>query len=177
MNRRNFLGLALAALAAPVFARNTKKSNAPRVLRFHHLHTDETLRVLYRVGDHYQRDALKQLNRLLRDHHTGESITMDPKLFDLLYDIQTTAGHPYATFEIFSGYRSPQTNAKLRRTSRRVAKRSLHMSGKAVDIRLRGCSNKTLRKVALDLGQGGVGYYPRSSFIHVDTGPVRSWRA
>ena len=102
---------------------------------------------------------------------------MGPKLFDLLYDVQLRAGHPGSEIEVFSGYRSPRTNAMLRRTSSRVARRSLHMSGKAVDIRVVGCSNHRVRDAAISLERGGVGYYSRSSFVHVDTGPVRSWRA
>lgn len=175
MNRRYFLGLALSAAAAPVFAKH-KSNNKARILTLRHLHTDEKLSLTYRVGQHYERDALRKLNRLFRDHRTNEIARIDPKLFDLLYDLQKTTGHPDSEFEIFSAYRSPKTNAMLRRSSRRVAKRSLHMSGKAVDIRLCGCSNRKVRQTAIDLSRGGVGYYPRSSFIHVDTGPVRSWR-
>jgi uncharacterized protein YcbK (DUF882 family) len=176
MNRRHFLGLALAAAAAPAFAK-TRHGNQPRILTLHHLHTEERLTVAYRIGDHYRRDALQELNRLLRDHRTDETTAMDPRLFDLLYDLQRRTGHPDAEIEVFSAYRSPKTNAMLRRTSRGVARKSLHMSGKAIDIRLSGCSNRRVKDTAIALGRGGVGYYPRSSFVHVDTGPVRSWRA
>lgn len=176
MNRRHFLGLALSAVATPAFAKNKKNDHA-RILTLRHLHTDEKVRVAYRIGDHYQRDALHKLDKFLRDHRTDETAAMDPKLFDLLYDLQTRAGEPHGEFEIFSAYRSPQTNAMLRRTSRRVARRSLHMSGKALDIRLCGCSNRKVRDSAIALSRGGVGYYPRSSFVHLDTGPVRAWRA
>jgi uncharacterized protein YcbK (DUF882 family) len=131
----------------------------------------------YRIGDHYQRDVLHRLNRFLRDFRTGEATVMDPKLFDLLYDLQYRAGNPEGEFEIFSAYRSPETNAMLRRTSGGVARRSLHISGKALDIRLRGCSNRAVRDRAIAMHRGGVGYYPRSSFVHLDTGPVRAWRA
>jgi uncharacterized protein YcbK (DUF882 family) len=175
MNRRHFLSLALSAAAAPAFAR--KQNNQHRTLCLRHLHTDERLQVTYRIGDHYQRDALNQLNRFLRDFRTGEVMVMDPRLFDLLYDLQYRAGHPQSEFEIFSAYRSPRTNAMLRRTSGGVARRSLHMSGKALDIRLNGCSNRTIRDSAIAMHRGGVGYYPRSSFVHLDTGPVRTWRA
>jgi uncharacterized protein YcbK (DUF882 family) len=176
MNRRHFLGLALSAAAAPAFAkRNNGKE--PRILTLRHMHTDERVSIAYRKGDRYQRDALEKLNRFMRDHRTNDKAAMDPQLFDLLYDLQVRAGHPDAEFEIFSAYRSPRTNAMLRRTSRRVARRSLHMSGKAVDIHLAGCSNRKARDLAISLGRGGVGYYPRSSFLHVDTGPVRNWRA
>jgi uncharacterized protein YcbK (DUF882 family) len=176
MKRRHFLGLALYAAAAPAFAR-TRLDKKPRILTLRHLHTDERLSIAYRVGDAYQRDALRKLNRLLRDHRTDETVPMDPRLFDLLYDVQMRAGHPESEIEVFSGYRSPRTNAMLRRASSRVARRSLHMSGKAIDIRVVGCSNHRVRDAAISLERGGVGYYPRSSFVHVDTGPVRSWRA
>jgi uncharacterized protein YcbK (DUF882 family) len=176
MNRRHFLGLALSAAAAPAFAKY-KNNNEPRILSLRHMHTDETIRIAYRKGDHYQRDALEKLNKFMRDHRTNESAAMDPRLFDLLYDLQVRAGHPDAEFEIYSAYRSPRTNAMLRRTSRRVARRSLHMSGKAVDVHLAGCSNRRARDSAVALSRGGVGYYARSSFLHVDTGPVRTWRA
>ncbi len=175
MNRRHFLGLALSAAVAPALAK--KKNNQPRVLSLHQLHTDEKLKITYRIGDYYQRDALQKLNRFLRDHRTNETTAIDPRLFDLLYDLQIRAGHPEDQFEIFSAYRSPRTNAMLRRTSGRVAKRSLHMSGKALDIHLRNCSNRKIKDSAIALSRGGVGYYPRSGFVHVDTGPVRTWRA
>ena len=176
MNRRHFLGLALSAVTVPAFANSTKNDQS-RILSLRHLHTDEKIRVAYRVGDHYQRDALERLNNFLRDHRSGDVTAIDPRLFDLLHDLQVRTGHPDAEFEIFSAYRSPKTNAMLRRTSGRVARRSLHMSGKALDIRLTGCSNRKLRDSAMALSRGGVGYYPRSSFLHVDTGQVRSWRA
>jgi uncharacterized protein YcbK (DUF882 family) len=175
MNRRHFLGLALSAAVAPAFAK-TRNNDQPRILTLRQLHTDERLRIAYRIGDHYQRDALQKLNRLLRDHRTDETVAMDPRLFDLLYDLQMRAGHPDAEFEIFSAYRSAKTNAMLRRASRGVARRSLHMDGKAIDIRLSGCSNRRVKDAAIALRRGGVGYYPRSSFVHVDTGPVRTWR-
>jgi uncharacterized protein YcbK (DUF882 family) len=175
MNRRHFLGLALSAAAAPAIA--AKHNQTPRILSLRHLHTNEQLEVTYRIGDYYQRDALRKLNRLLRDHHGGEITVMDPRLFDLLYDLQKQARKPDAQFEIFCGYRSPSTNAMLRSKSRGVAKRSLHISGKAIDLRLSGCSNSVTRDKAIALARGGVGYYPRSSFVHLDTGPVRTWRA
>jgi uncharacterized protein YcbK (DUF882 family) len=175
MNRRQFLGLALSAAALPALAKT--KSNQPRILTLRHLHTDEKIRIAYRIGDQYQRDALQKLNRFLRDHRSGQSTAMDPKLFDLLYDLQRRAGNHDAEFEVFSAYRSPRTNALLRRTSRRVAKRSLHMKGQAIDVRLEGCALRKVRDTAISMGRGGVGFYPRSSFVHVDTGPVRTWGA
>jgi uncharacterized protein YcbK (DUF882 family) len=175
MNRRHFLGLALSAVATPVLAK--KQNNQPRILTLHHLHTDEKIEVVYRIGDRYQRDGLQKLNSFLRDFRTGDVAVMDPKLFDLLYDIERRLGHPGGSFEIVSGYRSPRTNAMLRKTSRRVASNSLHMSGKALDIRLSSTSTRRIRDSAVSLRRGGVGYYPRSNFVHVDTGSVRRWGA
>jgi uncharacterized protein YcbK (DUF882 family) len=143
----------------------------------HHLHTDERLTLTYRVGDHYQRSALHRLNHFLRDFRTGDSVAIDPRLFDLLHDIKTRLGHEDGVFEIISGYRSPKTNAMLRRTSTGVAQRSLHMSGQAIDIRLTEMPTRRIRDAALQLGRGGVGFYSRSDFVHVDTGRVRRWGA
>jgi uncharacterized protein YcbK (DUF882 family) len=175
MNRRHFLGLALGAAVSPAFA--NKQNNEPRTLSLLHLHTDEKIKVVYRIGDRYQRDALQKLNHFLRDFRTDDVASMDPKLFDLLYDIKIRTGHPDGVFEILSAYRSPKTNAMLRRTSRGVARRSLHMRGQAVDIRLDGASSHKVRDSAVVLRRGGVGYYRRSDFVHVDTGVVRRWGA
>lgn len=178
MNRRYFIGLGLsgiaATVAAPVLAAPRKKV-LPRALTLHHLHTDERLSLTYRVGDHYQRSALRRLNHFLRDFRTGDETAIDPRIFDLMYEAQQRVGRHDGVFEIISGYRSPKTNAMLRRTSSGVAKRSLHMSGQAVDIRLRGSSLRNLRDVAVHMGRGGVGYYPRSDFVHLDTGRIRHW--
>jgi uncharacterized protein YcbK (DUF882 family) len=174
MNRRYFLGIALSAAAAPTFARTTER---PRLLSFHHMHTDESITVAYRIGDHYQRSALQKLNQFFRDFRTGDSIAMDPRLMDLLYDMKSYLGNSDACYQILSAYRSPQTNAMLRRTSRGVAKNSLHLTGQAVDIRLPDQSCCCIRDAALALRRGGVGYYRRSNFVHVDTGAVRRWSA
>lgn len=177
MNRRIFLGLALSAVTAPVFARFNARETT-RVLNLRHVHTDESLRIAYRVGDSYQRDALAKLNLFLRDHHNGETTFMDPKLFDLLYDLQNRVNTLECEIDVYSGYRSPQTNASLRRASKRVARNSLHMSGQAIDVSFAGCCNSNLRECAIALSQGGVGYYGNSSsFVHLDTGPVRTWRS
>jgi uncharacterized protein YcbK (DUF882 family) len=155
----------------------TKDISRPRTLSLHHLHTDERLTLTYRVGDHYQRSALQRLNQFLRDFRTGDTIPIDPRLFDLLYDVKTRIGHEDGVFEIVSGYRSPRTNAKLRSVSSGVARKSLHMSGKAIDIRLSQMPTRKIRDTAISLGRGGVGYYPKSDFVHLDTGRVRSWGA
>jgi uncharacterized protein YcbK (DUF882 family) len=178
MNRRYFIGLGLSSmamgLAPPAFARSRDKA-VVRALTLHHLHTDERLSLTYRTGDNYHRDALRRLNHFLRDFRTGGEIAIDPRLFDMMYEVQTRVGRHDGVFEIIGGYRSPKTNAMLRRTSSGVAKRSLHMSGQAVDIRLRGSSLRHVRDTAVRMGRGGVGYYPRSDFVHLDTGRVRNW--
>lgn len=175
MNRRHFIGVALCATAAPVFAKRNKSDI--RTLAFHHLHTEEKISVIYRIGEHYQRSALHKLNHFLRDFRTKDSVAMDPKLFDLLYDVKRRIGDPDGFFEVLSAYRSPRTNAMLRRTSGGVAKRSLHMTGKAIDIRFEDTSTRRIRDCALALQRGGVGYYARSDFVHLDTGTPRRWGA
>jgi uncharacterized protein YcbK (DUF882 family) len=117
---------------------------------------------------------LREINRILRDHRTGDVHTMDKSLLDLLYLLQTKTGRK-DKFHIISGYRSPATNSMLNARSAGVAKRSYHMQGKAVDIRLPGYDLKKLHQAALTLKAGGVGCYPSSNFIHVDVGPARSW--
>jgi uncharacterized protein YcbK (DUF882 family) len=176
MNRRYFLGAGLAVASAPVWARRSIDTDV-RTLSLHHLHTDERMSVAYRIGDHYQRSALKRLNHFLRDFRTGDETAIDPQLFDLLYDIKQRLGHADGTFEIISGYRSPRTNAMLRRTSSGVARRSLHMTGQAIDVRLTETPTRNIRDAALTLSRGGVGFYSRSDFVHLDTGRVRQWGA
>ncbi|ENO88886.1 YcbK family protein [Thauera linaloolentis] len=170
--RRLFLkGLSALPLALP-FA--SAHAATDRHLAFRHTHTDEHLDALYRNRHGYVEPSLQRLSWLLRDFRTGEAARMDPRLYDILHALTVTCGG--GTFEIISGYRSPKTNSMLRRTgSGGVAKRSLHMDGKALDIRLVGCDTAHLRDAALALGAGGVGYYPESDFVHIDTGPVRSW--
>jgi len=179
MNRRYFIGLALsaAAIPAPITALARKQDDSARTLALHHLHTNEKIQVTYRIGDRYQRDALRKLNLFLRDFRTGDVAAIDPKLFDLLYDIERRLGFTGGSFEILSGYRSPQTNDMLRKASRGVARNSLHMSGKALDVRCPDAPTRRIRDCALALGRGGVGFYPRSDFVHIDTGAVRRWGA
>jgi uncharacterized protein YcbK (DUF882 family) len=176
MNRRYFLGAGLAVASAPVWARRTADMQV-RTLSLHHLHTDERISVAYRIGDNYQRSALQRLNHFLRDFRTGDETAIDPRLFDLLHDVKLDLGHDDGTFEIISGFRSPRTNAMLRRTSSGVARQSLHTTGQAIDVRLTEMPTRNIRDAALTLSRGGVGYYPRSDFVHLDTGRVRRWGA
>lgn len=180
MHRRYFLGAALAALTSPAIARTNAFKTAndrSRTLAFRHLHTDERIEVVYKVGDQYQYPALNRLNHFFRDFRTGETTTMDRRLLDLLYDIKAYLGDTDARFDIVSAYRSPTTNQMLRAKSRGVAKNSLHLTGQAIDVRLPDLPTRSIRDAAIALGRGGVGYYRRSDFVHLDTGTVRRWGA
>jgi uncharacterized protein YcbK (DUF882 family) len=176
MDRREFLRIGTAAAAALIVQTGYAKPNAPleRSLGFYNTHTDETLRTVYWAEGHYQPDGLREINRILRDHRTGDIHAMDERLLDLLYVLQTRTGSR-DKFHVISGYRSPVTNAKLNARSSGVARHSYHMQGMAIDIRLPGYDLKQLHQAALALKAGGVGCYPASNFIHVDVGPVRRW--
>jgi uncharacterized protein YcbK (DUF882 family) len=143
-------------------------------LVFHHLHTGERLEIVHRRAGEYVPAALNRVDRLLRDFRTGEVHRIDPELLDLLQAVRLRLGSRGA-FQIISGFRSPRTNQMLRRKSAGVAKRSLHTVGRAIDVRLVGAPTKSLRDAAIALAAGGVGYYGRSDFVHLDTGRVRRW--
>jgi len=148
------------------------------VLHLHHLHTGESLDVVYRVGDIYLPDAMERLNLFLRDHRTQAEADYDPKEFDLLHSVMARLGRANSVIDIVCGYRSPESNEYLRdrSASTGVAEHSQHMLSKAIDIRVPGVSTLMLRNAARALGVGGVGYYPVSQFVHVDVGPVREWQ-
>ena len=169
---RGLAGLSVLAAAAP--SRLLADPGAERVLSFAHTHTGERLRVPYYAGGHYLPEGHSRLDHLLRDHRSGEEHPMDPGLLDILHDLRLVTG-TREPFQVISGYRSPKTNAKLRGAGRGVAKRSLHMDGKAIDVRLADVKTSVLRDAALELKRGGVGYYRQSDFVHVDTGRVRRW--
>ena len=147
-------------------------------LHLHHLHTGESLDVLYRVGDSYLPGALEQLNYFLRDHRTQDETTYDPREFDLLHTLMANLHRPGGVIDIVCGYRTPESNEYLRTLApvTGVAEHSQHMEGHAIDIRVPGIRTAALRNAALALGAGGVGYYPISQFVHVDVGPVREWQ-
>lgn len=167
--------LATLPLALP-FSSASAASVGSCQLKFHHTHTDERLAIAFRDSSGYINPALERLNWLLRDHVSGEMASIDPRLFDILHALSLSCGSE--TFEIISAYRSPTTNAMLRKTKGRgVAKHSLHMDARAIDVRLVGSNTARLRDAAVALGLGGVGYYPKSDFLHVDTGEVRVWGA
>jgi uncharacterized protein YcbK (DUF882 family) len=141
-------------------------------LSFYNVHTDERLRVRYRdERGRYDLSALDDLNHILRCHHTGEVAAMDPRVIEHLNLVQKTLG---GEGEI-SGYRSPEYNAILVKRSRRAARHSLHVEGQAVDFFIPGVRPREIKQAALKHRYGGVGYYPRAQFIHLDCGPFRSW--
>jgi len=142
-------------------------------LRFFHTHTGERLDIVYRRGNTYLPLALDQLDHYLRDHRTGDERPFDPRLFDLLADLTTSVGRPETEIDVVCGYRTPWSNEFLRRRSSAVARHSLHMQAMAIDIRVPGTKTSDLRDAALSLHRGGVGYYQRSDFVHVDLGRVR----
>lgn len=174
-------GPTAAPTAEPVTLRPTpvdppviKAAVDPRWVHLHNIHTGEKLEAVYWEDGQYVPDAVQALNKVLRDYRNDEVHPMNPGLYDILDQIarKTESKGP---FQVISGYRSPATNKMLSERSGEVAKRSLHMDGKAMDIYLEDVALEHVRAAALDLGRGGVGYYPASNFVHVDVGPVRRW--
>lgn len=146
-----------------------------RSVALDNLHTGESLQAVYWDQGAYIPDVLDIVNTNLRDYRTGDVHVIDPRVLDLLDSIAKLTDAK-APFQVISGYRSPATNAMLHERSEEVAKKSFHMSGMAIDIRLPNVELAHLHAAALSLGRGGVGFYPESNFVHVDVGPVRSWR-
>ncbi|HYE36057.1 YcbK family protein [Methylocaldum sp.] len=178
LSRRAFLtraGIAaVGALLLPSADAFAKAFSRERKLSFHNVNTDEELTLLCCPQQYYDRRTLYRFSHFLRDHRTDSVHTMDPALLDLLYAVSVFTGSR-GTFQVISGYRSPETNRMLRKISHGVAEHSMHMEGKAIDIRMSDTNTRTIQKAALALQQGGVGYYRRSDFVHLDTGKVRSW--
>lgn len=181
LDRRDVLKVGLAGVLASVVpllsSQNSyaARGRQPWEISFRHGHTGESFSGVYRVGDRYLPEAFERLNYVMRDFRTNEAFPMDPRVVDLLSIVQRRAETNSKPMEVLSGYRSPKTNAMLRRVSTGVAKNSFHMYGQAIDFRLPNHSTRDLRKIAVDLKAGGVGYYPKSDFVHIDTGKVRSW--
>ena len=181
IDRRHFLRLwSLASIALllprPLFASVRHLALKEKHLSLCNAYTREQIDISYFSQGRYLPEALEKINYILRDHRTGEIKPMDIRLLDLLHAISEEA-QPNSPFQIVSGYRSPSTNAMLRRQRRGVAKNSLHMEGKAVDISLPDLSTASLRRIAAGMERGGVGYYPRLRFVHLDVGEIRYWRA
>jgi uncharacterized protein YcbK (DUF882 family) len=153
----------------------TVQQGAEHRLVLYNTHTAERIDIVYRRGERYVPEALAKLDYFLRDHVTGDVRHFDPRLYDILSDLTASVGHPGGEIEIVCGYRSASTNAALREHTTGVAKNSLHIQAEAIDLRMPGINTLTLREAALALHRGGVGYYPHSDFIHVDTGRVRQW--
>ncbi|CAN7376931.1 DUF882 domain-containing protein [Phenylobacterium sp. LjRoot219] len=166
---------ALAAVAAPAVVRaQGLETGAVRRAALHNLHTGDFFNEVFYANGRYMPDALAEATRVLRDWRNGEQHPIDPRLFDALHDINVRL-ESNRPFLVISGYRSPHTNAMLNRRSSGVAKKSQHMLGKAIDVRVQGVELRHLRSAALDVSAGGVGYYPVSNFVHVDVGRVRQW--
>jgi len=162
---------ALPALSAPARAAPA----GARELTLHNTHTQERIDLVYAVETRYVPEALGSLNHFLRDSYTGDVARIDPRLFDLLHGVRQALGSEQP-FEVISGYRCAATNTRLRTTGGGgVAKHSLHMEGRAIDVRLPGVALADLRDAARSLRAGGVGFYPRDQFVHIDTGRVRHW--
>ena len=179
IDRRRFFKIWAQAALCTVFPVSALASIdrflAPkRNLCLFNVHTGQKLDVCYYAQGRYQPEALKKINYLLRDYRTKEIKPIKIGLLNLLHSISMTFDQS-AWIHVISGYRSPETNAKLRRKSKRVVKNSFHTKGEAVDIRVPDCRTKMLRNLCMQLNAGGVGYYPRSGFVHVDIGPVRHW--
>ena len=174
--RRGFLAAGMAtlgmALAGPAMA--SASSSSDRSLGFYNTHTGEKLVATYWRQGVYDRGALKDIDFILRDYRSNEVARIDRKLLDLLAVLHQRTGSRQA-FQIISGYRSPRTNAILAAASGGVAKHSLHMEAKAIDVRLGDIALADLRDTAIAMQAGGVGFYPKSEFVHVDTGRVRRW--
>jgi uncharacterized protein YcbK (DUF882 family) len=145
-----------------------------RRLAFHNLHTGENLATTYWVDGRYIPAATAEIDHVLRDFRTGDIVPIDVRLLDLLHALHAAMDSD-APFHLISGYRSPKTNEALRKRTSGVAKKSFHMKGMAADVRLPGRRLTDLHRTALALKLGGVGYYPKSDFLHVDLGRVRSW--
>jgi uncharacterized protein YcbK (DUF882 family) len=172
--RRTLLaGLAVLPVMGVTGAARAANTARKRALSFLHLHTDERLSLTYFEEGRYLPQALRRIHHLLRDFRTGDVHVIDPGLLDTLHALTGELGE--GTFEVISGYRSPTTNRMLRKHSDGVARKSMHLQGRAIDVRLTGLSTARLRDAAIGLGRGGVGYYPGADFVHLDTGRARSW--
>lgn len=178
LSRRSFLTrssmAAVGALLLPSTQSVASMLSTERTLSFHNVHTDEELTIRCCPEKDYDRETRLRFSSLLRDHHADEVREMDAGLIDIFFALSAFTGSN-GTFKILSGYRSPETNSWLRRFSHGVAEHSMHIEGKAVDIRMDDLSTREIRQAGMALAMGGVGYYPRSDFVHLDTGRIRHW--
>lgn len=175
MTRRRLLGAGCAVAASGLLPlRGALAYSDAKVLDFKHLHTGEEASAVFWSQGRYNDEGLADLKYIMRDWRSGQTVEIDRMLYQLLYDLRQQIGtdQPY---QIISAYRSPKTNLTLRQNSDGVAKKSLHMQGMAIDIRLPGYSTRGIQQLALKMHRGGVGFYGRSDFVHLDTGRPRSW--
>ena len=177
---RSGLAFALGAAAAPPASTSPLRSSLDRVdeigrLGFVNTHTGESLDIVYREGTQYLTDALAEIDRLLRDHRSGDVHEIDRGLLDQLARLRALLDVGKRPFHVISGYRSPSTNAMLAARSGGVATHSLHLQGRAIDLRMPGIRLVEVHRAAVSMQAGGVGYYARSDFVHLDTGRVRRW--
>ena len=161
-----------AVLARPAFA--VQVAEPSRALSFRHMYTGEQVTTTYKARGRYIQNGVAQIDHILRDWRTDETVAIDPKLLDMIWDMQKILGSR-APVDVISGYRTQETNEMLATTNSGVAEHSQHLFGKALDFRLADRGLDKIRRVAIALRRGGVGYYPRSGFVHVDTGRVRVW--
>jgi uncharacterized protein YcbK (DUF882 family) len=174
-SRRSLLGAGLAVVGTAVLPEAGWCRADERRLQFVHLHTDEKLDVVYYAGGRYLPSELLKVDYFMRDWRENQATRIDHNVLDFLFAVQAELG-AFTRWEVLCGYRTPATNEMLRRRSRGVAKRSYHLVGRALDVNLPRASLTAVRAKALDLERGGVGFYPSSHFVHLDTGGVRSWR-
>jgi len=177
-HRREFLKKSIvlgAGLTASPFDLFAYRLPVDREIKLYNIHTGENIKATYWAKDHFVTSELNKINHFLRDFRTGDVQKMDVELLDLLYSIQLIRD-TNKPFQVLSGYRSPKTNKMLRKKSEGVAKNSFHLKAQAIDINLPGTELRDLKKLAKFLRRGGVGYYPRSGFMHIDTGPIRYWK-
>jgi uncharacterized protein YcbK (DUF882 family) len=178
LTRRRFTkAAATAAASLPLWACQAQPPAYPlsRRIELYNTHTHESINLVFADENGYRPAALHKLEYFLRDYRIKETHPIDPELYMQLTDL-AHAAQCAASFEVISGYRSPLTNAKLRQGGHAVAEHSLHMEGRAIDVRLKGFDTAKLRDLALLAGRGGVGFYPKDDFVHIDTGRVRSWK-
>lgn len=179
-SRRQFLVRSSATIIASTFSPLTLATHSKlevsekKLLSFRNLHTNETLESCYWSDGQYNFDELAKINYILRDHRSNEISAIDHSLLDMLHRLHELTNSK-APFQIISGFRSVKTNEALRKNSSGVAKKSYHMQGKAIDVRLADVDLKELRNTAISLQTGGVGYYRKSGFLHLDTGRARNW--
>lgn len=173
-HRRAFIKSVVGISAATAVPFRSVFASQQRDLAFYHTHTRKKLSIVYVANGKYIVPALDRINDFLADFRTGGIKRIDPRLLDLIHDIRESLGSE-GTYEVISAYRSPETNAMLRAKSSGVAKRSQHLLGNAIDVRLSDVKTSELRDAALAMKRGGVGYYKDSDFVHIDIGRVRRW--